>query len=536
MPETRTSTLETIYTWLEVDSTSQPSIFWVWGLAGTGKSAIAQTVATHEAGRKRLGASFFFSRDRAQQKNPLLLFPTIAFQLARFDPQYKQRLAESLEDSAAPDAHVLEQLSGLIVKPWLASGPRPTPILIIIDALDECDPNSEAETIVKVLAAELPKLNGSIKVLITSRPEFGIHSRFESSGLKSMTTAYTLHDIDKTIVGTDIQRYLEHHLRAIAEDYGVAADWPAGDDVKALTAQAGAFFIVAATAIKFIADREWSDPLRQLGALVEGYRTPGGGAKALNEVVSLYLKVLNQAMASRNPDILARFRKVVGTIVLLQDPLSSESLDALLGESAGTVRATLLRLHSLLLVPQDQTTPIRIFHQSFADLITGRVDCPDPSFQIDPSVGHAQIATNCFKLLSSLQKDMCRIGDPSRLNSEVTDLREKVAKALPKHIEYACLYVSSHVANSSSKDDDLRSLVTEFCKSKVLIWIEALSYLEHLDVAVPALRALRKWCTVCANTASTGMFTHCTILDYCRPRRRHPRALGRLRTTHQTIF
>jgi len=60
---TREKTLEEIYKWIEHVDPNHPPIFWLCGLAGIGKSTIAQTVAEHEDALHRLGASFFFSRD-----------------------------------------------------------------------------------------------------------------------------------------------------------------------------------------------------------------------------------------------------------------------------------------------------------------------------------------------------------------------------------------------------------------------------------------------------------------------------------------
>ena len=56
-------------------------IFWLNGMAGTGKSTIARTVAHHYSEQKRLGASFFFSRDGGDVGHAGKFFATIAWQL-----------------------------------------------------------------------------------------------------------------------------------------------------------------------------------------------------------------------------------------------------------------------------------------------------------------------------------------------------------------------------------------------------------------------------------------------------------------------
>ena len=57
-------------------------VFWLNGLAGTGKSTIAQTFAEITFADGILGASFFCSRDSEARSNLKSIFPTLAFQLA----------------------------------------------------------------------------------------------------------------------------------------------------------------------------------------------------------------------------------------------------------------------------------------------------------------------------------------------------------------------------------------------------------------------------------------------------------------------
>ncbi|KAF9645051.1 hypothetical protein BDM02DRAFT_3074913, partial [Thelephora ganbajun] len=77
---TRETVLSKIESWAR-DFSKSP-VFWLNGLAGTGKSTIAQTVSERVFGDGLLGASFFCSRDFEDRNNLRLIFPTLAFQLA----------------------------------------------------------------------------------------------------------------------------------------------------------------------------------------------------------------------------------------------------------------------------------------------------------------------------------------------------------------------------------------------------------------------------------------------------------------------
>ena len=59
-------------------------IFWLNGMAGTGKSTIARTVAQKFADNGQLGASFFFKKGEGDRGNAARFFTTIATDLMSF--------------------------------------------------------------------------------------------------------------------------------------------------------------------------------------------------------------------------------------------------------------------------------------------------------------------------------------------------------------------------------------------------------------------------------------------------------------------
>ena len=105
LPNTQTAILDKIFQWVASDTLSardgdgeRKSIFLLHGWAGTGKSAIANTVAQRLFAIKRLGASFCFSRDDRINRNAANMFSTIARGMADLDPCFKVKLAEALDD------------------------------------------------------------------------------------------------------------------------------------------------------------------------------------------------------------------------------------------------------------------------------------------------------------------------------------------------------------------------------------------------------------------------------------------------------
>ena len=80
LPDTRVGLLDEIIRWS--DARSGACIFWLNGMAGTGKSTIARTVAREWGKKERLGASFSSSRGQGDLARASKFFTTLAYQLA----------------------------------------------------------------------------------------------------------------------------------------------------------------------------------------------------------------------------------------------------------------------------------------------------------------------------------------------------------------------------------------------------------------------------------------------------------------------
>jgi hypothetical protein len=64
---------------------------------------------------------------------------------------------------------------------------------------------------------------------------------------------------------------------------------------------------------------------------------------------------------------------ILGTIVVLRDSLSPLAIEQLLDLEPKSVRMTLTHLHSVIIVPEDDISVIRLLHPSF-DFITNALD------------------------------------------------------------------------------------------------------------------------------------------------------------------
>jgi len=493
---TRKDVLLQIERWLMDDQDQR--VFWLNGLAGTGKSTIAQTFAEISFADGKLGASFFCSRDFEERSNLQAIFPTLAFQLAYRYPPFREQLLRVLR--ASPDIgreSLCSQLEKLIVGPFKVTR---IPTLIIIDALDECKDEEPASAILSVLSRyvnEIPQ----VKFFITGRPEPRIRSGFRLESLRPITEVLRLHDVDRSSVDGDIKLFFRTRLADIAKtrsDCDFTEDWPSSYDIDVLCKKAAGLFIYASTVVKFVASKHHLPTERLTVIILLPQCTANEGKSGID---LLYTKVLEQAFQDVDSDeqgIYSRFKLVVGAVVLIFHPLSRKTLSDLL-KNCGTpshISNTLRSLHSLLLVPASEVDPVRIFHKSFPDFLTDPERCKDERFFVDDSAHHIDILFSCLNLMEErLKKDICGLDDYAILN-EVKDLPTRKGVCIGGALEYACRFWTKHLVRIPGTGPHVKRVqdaIYEFFTRRLLFWVEVLSLTGYLGVGVYAINEIRQW-------------------------------------------
>ncbi|KEP45879.1 vegetative incompatibility protein HET-E-1, partial [Rhizoctonia solani 123E] len=205
-PGTRVSVLANLLKW--AGSSSMDTVYWLNGMAGTGKTTIAYSVCKELSDNRKLAASFFCSRLRQECRDVNMIIPSIAYQLARFSPLFQSALSVFLEEDQDVHHKVLnEQFEVLIRKPLLvvlASDPLvPSRMVVVIDALDECDNRESTRSILNTLLSKTVDL--PIKFIVSSRPEPQIRDQMTR---ERVISRLVLHELDIGDVETDIERYV----------------------------------------------------------------------------------------------------------------------------------------------------------------------------------------------------------------------------------------------------------------------------------------------------------------------------------------
>ena len=471
-------------------------IFWLNGLAGTGKSTIAQTFAEMSFADGKLGASFFCSRDYEDRSNLKAVFPTLAFQLAHRFPQFRQELLQVLKANHDVERESLSsQLEKMIVRPFKESK---IPTLIIIDALDECKDEDPASALLSVLSRYVHEIPG-VKFFITGRPEPPIREGFRLKPLAPITDVLKLHDVKRSSVDEDIKLYLGIHLTKIREtrsDCEFPEDWPSSDDIDILCTKADGFFIYASTVVKFVGSK-YHDPTKRLDLII----SQSQGAAHERGVDFLYTQILELAFKDADPEdheLYSTLRNVVGAVLLAFHPLSRKTLSGLLSNcgTSSDISTTLRFLHSLLNIPDSEDEPIRVFHKSFPDFLTDRTRCKNDRFFIDPAVHHEDILFSCLDLMKRrLRKNICDLEDYAVLE-KVEDLSDRRETCIGSSLEYACRFWARHLAGVPGSGPGaklVKEAIEEFFDKHLLCWFEVLSLVGHLKAVVYAINYIRQW-------------------------------------------
>jgi hypothetical protein len=465
---TREQLLADLSAWLDDLDPSRERVFWLNGLAGTGKTTVARTMAAHAHKEGRLGATFFFSRNVAASRDPVAILPTIAYQLAHYQIPFRATICTSLSsDKDVRDRGIVAQARILFDNlSHVTLSDRP--LLIVLDALDEChlENGREGGDAVPLLLAKFASLP-SVKILITSRPEDTIRHMF-----KSVNSRFALHDIEADIVQSDILRYLKYTLGEHARVRDLPLPFPTNGELDELVKRAGTLFIYAATVVKWVSDPKAKPKLRLQQVLDQDTDEIAYQHKMLD---SMYSQILEQAaQTSGNPKPHERaLGHILSTVVLLQEPMHEAALARLAGEDKLT-EAILPLLSAVLLV--DEAAPVRLFHPSFPDFIADEERCMDQRFLVTHSEGHLRLAIRCLEIMNTgLREDICNIRNPSLANREVTDLEQRLERVAPSELRYACNHWHVHLRLAGPTSSSLIVQLETFCSLHLLHWIELLS-------------------------------------------------------------
>ncbi|KAJ2934559.1 hypothetical protein H1R20_g2545, partial [Candolleomyces eurysporus] len=249
IPGSRVSLLSMLLVW--ATDPSSPHLFWLSGLAGTGKTTVSKTFCSQLNNRGLLGASFFCTLKESDKMDVYLIIPTLARILAEKRPQFGDALEETLESDDScrnpTEMELKDQYLKLILLPAEKTFASDELLVLGVDALDECEDQDAVRLFIAAIVSQKPTI--ALKFFLTSRPEISLRESFESSTHHGWLR---LHDIEADIVRADILLYLNDRFKSISLVYNCyQANWPP-PEIQTIANVSGTLFIIAATMVTYI--------------------------------------------------------------------------------------------------------------------------------------------------------------------------------------------------------------------------------------------------------------------------------------------
>ncbi|KAG8991329.1 hypothetical protein FRB94_012555, partial [Tulasnella sp. JGI-2019a] len=465
---TRVSLLKWISQWIEEPPGDGKRGLCLIGAAGMGKSSVGASVAQQARRSKCLGADFYFTMDQQDRNEGVI--PVLARQLASWgDGRLRTDIASALHEDRDLAQRLLEvQFRELVQEPLksLTDGPDCPTLVIFLDGLDECN-NDFAYRLLDLIGQSFGTASPAVKFIITSRPEPHLLHLYHSSPMNAKLEVRSLDLEDVGEVEGDIKEFFKQKLPRMVWWVKNPSDWPGEERLKILVKLSQGLWIWAVTVARMLADQHFSDPEKQLDALLSTTPDPHRVYGQNTDLYAIYSKILNRACPPDSPSELLRlFLDVLGALRVLGEPVNIHTLASLLYSErpsdecfADEIRVKVLGyLRAILIVPgvevdipSRDAKPIRFIHKSFEDYLTDVSRC-EPRFPVGIAEQHRLMAIRCLRRMEDLYMPNMYNIDPTVLTAYIPyttwaredHIKDMIRQRISSALQYACENWATH--------------------------------------------------------------------------------------------
>ncbi|KAF6757996.1 hypothetical protein DFP72DRAFT_889602 [Ephemerocybe angulata] len=375
--DTRVEVTKEIMDWIQ-DREVPQSLLYMTGAAGSGKSALQQTISEQCAESEILAASFFFGAGDDTRNNTARLIPTIAYQLGQKNSTIRRLIGEAVDnDPLIFGRTLLKQMQALVLTPLSrlpSSASLKLPYAVLIDGLDECsDENGQIE-VLRVIAHCLTKERTPLRFFIASRPEMVILQALKHGG-HLHEAAYHIQLSDDYDATADIRRTVKRRLRELQERRCLPVVWFTNEDIEIIVDAASGQYIYAITAVRYVSEPR-SSPVERLHAVLNWAAGNGdsSSARPFASLDKLYTNILVKAKeayyavdSTNQCDFL-----LVLNAYLQTDLLSPSDVDQPCELEENTFETITCDLRALVKNPDENdwdTRSLGVYHKSFKDFL-----------------------------------------------------------------------------------------------------------------------------------------------------------------------
>ena len=432
--------LEQVFTWFN-EITSENRAFVISDHAGMGKSVIAAVICKRFA--EHVGASHFFKYNDSQYNNPHFFLQSVAWQLCKVIPAYKEALIQKLSGNLGNPLNDIniQGLFSILFKELFSgiSGPGKH-ILVVLDAVDESEYKGRDE-LAALISNRFHELPSYLRFLITTRPEKNLVFAFRRLNPLSMQAN------DKENL---------NDIKLVLQDKIPSSNHPTPDFIDSLAQKCGGSMLHAFVLTEMYKENISIHTIESLPGNVDEYYA--GCFKRLERELLQLVGVSGD-----------RFLSFLSALAVAKEPLPEGFLGTLFGfenpaDAKDKVAKAVNVLSSLLVIRKDKC--ISFFHKSIRDWLVD--PCRDHYPHVNVQYGHKILFDLCGKELDVLKrKCVCK----KRVSSVV--------------VTYALKYWISHMLEGLEDAEKLEGFVDRY-----LIDLEVMFASVFLDVNV-ALMNLR---------------------------------------------
>lgn len=465
---------------------------WLHGLAGSGKTFIANTVAGIAHRRGLCVACFFCKRDSLELSSPTKVLPTIAYWIARKLRRYREAVMNLLRGHDGPTVltgDVNTQFK-LLFEDQSHCFSSEKPLVIVIDALDECGDSPLARKELALCILKLTEVIPQVRIFVTSRPEIEIKAVFERDRSKCLPV-----DINSTAdIDADIRFYSARHLAELKIELSEG-------DLNKLVGKAAGLFIWCSTLFKYL--KAALNP----SSVIHNFLSDDTRRNTFDHLYGLYDRIVDEAAA--HEDDMTVVRAILGVVYItsFRLPLSSKAVSSLLQKSnrfndgsEESVRSTIAKLHAVLFEDHSMGGVVRAYHPSFLDFLQIRLETT-PGWPRPPVIHGLLFDGSMSVLLRELRFNIAGLEDSSLLNRDVPGLKERVKEVVSEELRYSCLFWMGHfkVSQVSAESAGIQAKVSQLvCSMKAIYLIEALSLMDVAEQSVAMFRSCASYFKVIA--------------------------------------
>ncbi|EMT71909.1 Vegetative incompatibility protein HET-E-1 [Fusarium odoratissimum] len=287
-----------------------------------------------------------------------------------------------------------------------------------------------------------------------------------------------LHKLQVGTIESDFRVYLRQAMESFVVEYNrthhqkhlqLSSDWPGEERFQLLLHKALPLFIAAATFVRMICDRHWAkSPDYKIDLIIDKSSRVNSAYETLYKpVLSL---ILSGAPDEDQDEVKKRFVDIIGSLVLLANPLSIFPLAKLLGVDTWSISSQVDPLRSVIDVPEDDS-PLQLHHLSFRDYILSQ---SAGNLQVSETETQARLASRCLGLMrGTLKVDICGLLSPGKSHSDIEP------STVDEHLSVEIQRIHD--------DDDAYSFLQSFFTN----WLEVLCLLRRVDDSLRMLQELQ---------------------------------------------